>query len=72
MKEFTVKENRAYRVRIKVNECLRPAELNSLEFIQECIDKDGNVDFTSTYNFFMTAEEIKTLANGLLEACNAP
>jgi hypothetical protein len=41
--------------------------LNSIEFIQECIDKDGEVDFTSTYNFFMTDDEVKTLVKGLSE-----
>jgi hypothetical protein len=67
MKEFTVKENAAFRLRVKSWKCLSPAELNSVEFIQECIDKDGEVDFTSTYTFFMTDDEMKVLAKGLAE-----
>jgi hypothetical protein len=65
MKEFVVKEDNAFRLRVKSWKCLRPNDLNAIEFIQECKDKDGNVDFTSTYNFFMTDAEIATLAKGL-------
>ena len=65
MKNFIVKENQAFRLRVKSHKCLSPADLNSVEFIQESL-KDGTVIDTSTYNFFMTDEEIKTLAQGLL------
>ncbi len=65
MKEFIVKEDKAFRLRVKSWKCLRPGELNAVEFIQECKDKDGQVDFTSTYQFFMTDDEMKTLAQGL-------
>lgn len=65
MKEFIVKEDQAFRLRVKSWKCQRPNDLNAVEFIQECIGKDGNVDFTSTYNFFMTDEEMATLAKGL-------
>jgi len=65
MKEFVVKEDNAFRLRVKSWKCLSPKDLNAIEFIQECKDKDGNVDFTSTYNFFMTDAEIANLAKGL-------
>jgi hypothetical protein len=64
--EFIVKEDRASRLRIKKWKCAAPSNLNSLEFIQECLNKDGEVDFSSTYNFFMTDEEIAILCKGLL------
>jgi hypothetical protein len=64
MKEFTVKEDPAFRLRVKSWKCLTPKTLNAVEFVQECI-KDGEVDFSSTYQFFMTDEEMKTLAQGL-------
>jgi len=64
MKEFIVKEDQAFRLRVKAWKCLSPNTLNSVEFIQECM-KDGEVDFTSTYQFFMTDEEMKVLAQGL-------
>ena len=64
MKNFIVKENQAFRLRVKSWKCLNPSTLNSVEFIQDCM-KDGEVDFTSTYQFFMTDDEMKTLAQGL-------
>jgi hypothetical protein len=66
MKEFTVKEDQAFRLRVKAWKCLNPAEVNAVEFVQECKDKNGEVDFTSTYQFFMTDAEMKTLAEGLV------
>ncbi len=66
-KEFIVKEDRAFRLRVKQWKCETPKDLNALEFIQECIDKDGAVDFSSTYQFFMTDKEIATLCEGLLK-----
>ena len=65
MKEFTVKEDQAFRLRVKSWKCLTPSTLNAVEFVQECI-KDGEVDFSSTYQFFMTDEEMTTLARGLI------
>lgn len=65
MKEFTVKENEGFRLRVKAWKCLSPNDLNSLEFIQECL-KDGEVQMTSTYNFFLTDAEIEVLVKGLL------
>ena len=66
MKEFTVKDEQAFRIRVKSWKCLNPSNLNALEFIQECKNDRGEVDFTSTYNFLMTDDEVKILAQGLL------
>jgi hypothetical protein len=65
MKEFTVKDNQGFRLRVKSWKCLNPAELNAIEFIQECKDRNGEVDMTSTYQFFMTNDELKKLADVL-------
>ena len=65
MKEFIVKEDAGFRLRVKSWKCLTPNTLNAVEFVQECKDKNGEVDFSSTYQFFMTDEEMKTLAQGL-------
>ena len=64
MKEFTVKEDQAFRLRVKSWKCLTPNNLNAVEFIQECM-KDGEVDFSSTYQFFMTDDDMNRLAHGL-------
>jgi hypothetical protein len=64
-REFVVKDEAAFRLRIKTQECVAPAGLISLNFIQECLNKDGEVDLTSTYNFFMTKDDINNLVEGL-------
>jgi hypothetical protein len=53
-------------VRVETWEVISPKGLYNLDFIQECLDKDGNVEHASTYNFFMTKEEIGELCKGLL------
>lgn len=63
--EFVVKENDAFRLRVKGWKCVSPADLNSVEFVQECL-KDGEIQMTSTYQFFMTDKELEVLAHGLL------
>jgi hypothetical protein len=47
------------------HEVLAPKGLFSLDIIQESI-KDGQVQDSQTYNFFMTEEELKNLAHGLI------
>ena len=66
VKKFTVKEDKAFRVRVETWEVLSPKGLYAIDMIQECLDKDGEVDFTSTYNFHMTKEDIKKLCEGLM------
>jgi len=65
LNEFIAKEESGFRLRVKHWKCAGPVDLNSLEFTQECIDKDGEISFSSTYNFFLTNDEIKSLCNGL-------
>lgn len=65
MKEFIVTENGAFRLRVKSWKCLNPNNLNSLEFIQEYKNIEGDTREASTYNFFLTDSEIKELVNGL-------
>jgi hypothetical protein len=65
MKEFTIKETEAFRLRVKSWKCLNPANLNSVEFIQETLT-NGKVNDSSVYNFFMTDAEVKALAEGLI------
>lgn len=66
MKEFIVKDHAHFRVRVRIWNCTKPDTLRTVEFVQECI-KDGEVDFSSTYQFFMTESELKILAEGLVE-----
>ena len=64
---FVVKENKAFRLRVESWECLAPKGLMAVEFVQECLNKDGEVDFSSTYSYNMTREEISDLCKGLLK-----
>jgi len=67
MKEFVLKDVHQYTVRVKKNRCLRPQELTHIEFIQESKNDKGEVVDISTYQFFLTDSEIKTLVDNLVE-----
>jgi hypothetical protein len=66
IKNITIKESSAYRVRVESWESINPKGLFSVDIIQECLNQDGDVDSSSTYNFHMTRDEIKVLADGLM------
>jgi hypothetical protein len=66
-KSFTVKEDRAFRLRVESWEALAPKGLIAVDIIQECLNKDGEVDFASTYSYNVTREDITKLCKGLLE-----
>jgi hypothetical protein len=63
-KEMTIKEHEGFRVRLEKHEVISPKGLYSLDIIQETL-KDGKVSDSQTYNFFMTKEELQSLAYGL-------
>ncbi len=68
VKKFTVKENKGFRLRVESWEATAPKGLIAVDFIQECLNKDGEVDFSSTYSYNLTREEIAELCSGLLKA----
>jgi hypothetical protein len=49
---------------LKRHEVLMPKGLFSVDFVQQSM-KDGEVTDTAVYNFFMTREEMTTLASAL-------
>ena len=61
-----IKEKEEYRLTMKKEPCLMPVSLNNVEMIQEQL-KDGEVTQTSTYQFFMTQDEMNTLAEALTQ-----
>jgi hypothetical protein len=67
MKEFTLKKLAGYELRVKSKKCLRPNDLNHIEFVQETKNDKGEVVDTSIYQFFLTDSEIKTLVANLVE-----
>ena len=66
MNSFVVKENKNFRLRVEKNLCANPADLYSINFISECIDDRGKITDVNTYNFFLTNQEIQTLAVRLI------
>jgi len=67
MKTFILKEKSDFRLTVKQQRCLKPTDLNSIEFINESLNEKGEVVDTSTYNFFLTPDEIQKLCNNLLQ-----
>jgi hypothetical protein len=61
-----IKESEGFRLTLKKEPCLMPAGLNNIEMVQEQL-KDGEVIQTSTYQFFITEDEMKVLAKALTE-----
>lgn len=64
-KSFVVKENKGFRLKVESWECINPKDLITINFIQETLNGDGEVDLSSTYNYNLTKDEINTLVNGL-------
>lgn len=64
-KEMIIKESEGFRVRMVKHEVLNPKGLFSIELINESLKSDGTISDTSTYNYFMTTEELQALAHGL-------
>ncbi len=61
-----IKENEGFRLVLEKNPCLRPEGLNNIEMTGEQL-KDGKVVQSSTYQFFMTRDEMNVLAKALVE-----
>lgn len=64
-KEITIKESKGFRLRMVKHEVSSPKGLFNIDIIQEELTQDGTVIQASTYNFFMTAQELQTLSTGL-------
>jgi hypothetical protein len=65
MKTFVIKENSGFRLTVQTWLCAKREGLHTVEFVQESKNLFGEVDMSSTYQFFMTNEELITLANTL-------
>ena len=63
-KEMVIKEHEGFRLTLKKHEVLTPKGLFSINMFQESL-KDGEVTDSQVYNFFMTRDEMATLASAL-------
>jgi len=64
-KELVIKNNIGFRLTLKKHEVLSPKGLYSIDMLQESLKADGTVADSQTYNFFMTQDELRALADGL-------
>jgi hypothetical protein len=62
--ETVIKNHDGFRLVLKKHEVLNPKGLFSIDLEQQSL-KDGKVTDTAVYNFFMTKEEMSTLATAL-------
>ena len=62
--ETIIKDHEGFRLVLKKHEVLNPKGLFSIDLEQQSL-KDGKVTDTAVYNFFMTKEEMSTLASAL-------
>jgi len=65
-KEMVIKESESFRLRMEKFECLSPKGTFNIDLINESLNSKGEVKDSSTYNFFMTTEELKSLSSALL------
>jgi len=63
-KEIVIKEHDGFRLVLKKHEVLSPKGLFALDLEQQHL-KDGEIVDSNTYNYFMTREELATLASAL-------
>jgi hypothetical protein len=62
--ETVISEHEGFRLVLKKHEVLSPKGLFSIDMEQQSL-KDGKITDSNTYNFFMTREEMSTLATAL-------
>ena len=63
--ETVIKDHEGFRLVLKTHEVLMPKGLYSVNFEQQTLDLNGEVRDVAVYNFFMTREEMATLASAL-------
>jgi hypothetical protein len=62
--QTTIKENDFFRLILSKTECLKPEGLFNIKLTQEII-KDGEFSKQSTYQFFMTQQDLNKLKENL-------
>lgn len=66
MKKFTITERADFKLTLTARECQSPEGLMALDLVREEFDPKGDLTNTSTYNFYLGAEEIDRLGGCLL------
>jgi hypothetical protein len=63
---IVIKDKEDFRLILKKEPCIAPVGLYNIEMIQEQL-KDGEITQTSTYQFFMSKNEISILTKALAQ-----
>jgi hypothetical protein len=66
MKKFTITDRADFKLHLTTRECQSPEGLMALDLIREEFDTRGDLTNTSTYNFYLGAEEMDRLGGCLL------
>jgi hypothetical protein len=66
MKELIIKDGTGFRLRLTIKDVVSPTGLNNIEFHQESKNRNGEIDFTSVYQFFLSTDELLTLGHFLV------
>jgi len=63
-KEFLIKDEQGFKIKVRSWKCSTPVDLNSIEFVNMSYNNNGDLIDKSTYNFFLTDAEIQNLIKG--------
>jgi len=66
MREFVIKEDEEYKLKMRSSKCAVPDEYNTLEFIRETKTHNGELGEESNYKFFLTDSEMNALTQHFL------
>ena len=65
MKKFYLTNSSCFKRYVTIDNCSRPENLKNLEIVNEEYNNDGELINTSTYQFMLTLDEIKTFQENL-------
>jgi hypothetical protein len=66
MKKFTITDRADFKLSLTSRECQSPEGMTALDFVREEFDHNGELVNTSTYNFYLEADELAHLGGCLL------
>lgn len=67
MIEKLITDQPAWKLRLKVNDCLRPENLKHITLTGEQYNDEGELTTSSTYDFFLTSDEVSNLSTTLAD-----
>ena len=65
MKEFLIRDEKAFKLRGTMKRCLNPSNLWCVEFTGDSYNEDGEVVNSSTYQFFLEDDHVENMVQGL-------